>query len=83
MNNPVAFSINDILDYIQPIHLEVFVTFVFLFALVFSIIILFHLNKYKDYSPITILIKIAYLLGIIILFLLAFTCVNIYSLLKI
>lgn len=83
MNDPTSFSsfsVNDILNYVKPVHLEVVVTLVFLFALIFSIIILFHLNKYKDYSPITILVKSFYLLGIIVLVLLAFICVNIYSL---
>lgn len=80
LENPIPLSINSILSYIRPIHLEVFITIIFFIVFIFSIIILFHLNKYRDYNPITIFIEILYLLGIIILFSTAFVCVNIYSL---
>jgi len=80
MNNPIAFSISNLLNYIQPVYLEVILTLVFIFVLIFSIIILFHLNKYRDYNPVTILVEILYLLGIIIFFSLSFICVNLYSL---
>jgi hypothetical protein len=70
LGNP-TFSINDILNYVKPAYLEVTITIVFFIALGFSIVILFHLNKYKDSNPMISIIKILYLLGIIALFLVA------------
>jgi len=75
----IKFSVNDMLNYVKPVYLESIFALVFIIVLVISLAILYHLNKYREHNPVTIIVELVYLFGIISLFFLAFSCVVLYS----
>jgi uncharacterized membrane protein len=68
----VTVSVESILSRIPPFYYGVSFIVVFVIALIASITILFHLNKYREYNPATIKAQLVYVVGIIILFIFAF-----------
>ncbi len=79
IQSEVTFSINDILNYVQTPHLAILFLLVFVLTVIFSVAVLWHLNKYKDHSPLTILAELIFVIGIVIFISLAFTFLMLFS----
>jgi hypothetical protein len=74
------FSPDYVISYVRPLYLWIFFLAVLVIVFIFSKIIIFHLNKYKEYSPLTNLAQKIFNLGMIILYILAVICVILYTL---
>jgi len=75
-----VFSASSIIDYIRPAYLWLFFLIVLVIVFIFTKIILFHLNKYKDYSPLTDLAQRVFRMGMMILYILAAIFLILFSL---
>ncbi len=72
-------SLNSLIDLIEPSHASlVFIIFAII-AILISIAILFHFNKYRHHSLGTIFAELIYLAGIVFLFGLAFIFLVLFS----
>jgi hypothetical protein len=73
------FSLNNLIDLIEPGHVSLVFMIFSIMAVLLSIAILFHFNKYRHHSLWTIIAELIYLVGIILLFGLAFIFLVLFS----
>ena len=78
-NGIVEFTLNDLLNYIKPVHLVLVVLIVLLLAIWFSSAVVFHLNTYREYREKTVFAERTYLSGVTVLFSLAFIFLILFS----
>lgn len=64
-------GIHNILGSIKPAHLLIVFLLAFIFAIIMTFVLLYHFNKYREYSPKMTSAKNLYLSGLIILSVLA------------
>jgi hypothetical protein len=74
------FTPSLVISYIRPAYLWLFFLVVLIIVFIFTKIILFHLNKYNEYSPLTNLAQKVFKIGMIILYLLAVFSLILYTL---
>ncbi len=73
------FSLNSLIDFLEPGHASLVFLIVFIISVLLSIAILFHFHKYRHHSLWTIMAELIYLVGIVLLFGLAFIFLVLFS----
>lgn len=49
------------------------------FGIIASVVILYHLNKYQKYSPATVLAQVIYVIGLLVLLVIAFMLLILFT----
>lgn len=78
-DSSINISLGSLLDKVKPLHLGLLFVMAASVSILVSIAVLYHFNKYRNYSPVTILAEIIYVLGIVLLFVIALVYLVLFS----